>query len=77
MKDSGARAALVEGVSDAVGFVLGGVLGFGVGQLLGWSIFEPGYGPRAIAGIVLCGIGGGAGLRGARAWRRSRDREEA
>jgi hypothetical protein len=69
------REALIEGVSDAVGFVLGGMLGFGVGQLLGWNIFEPGYGARAIAGIALCGIGGGIGLRVARAWRRSRTKD--
>ncbi|MEJ6020809.1 hypothetical protein [Ramlibacter sp. PS4R-6] len=75
--DTAFRDALVEGVSDAVGFVLGGVLGFGIGQLLGWSIFEPGFGPRAIAGIVLCGIGGGLGLRVARTWRRSQRKEEA
>ena len=69
------RDALVEGVSDAVGFILGGVLGFAAGQLLGWNIFDTGYGPRAIAGIALCGIGGGVGLRVARAWRQSRTKD--
>ena len=75
--DTQLRDALVEGVSDAVGFVLGGMLGFGIGQLLGWSIFEPGFGPRAIGGIVLCGIGGGIGLRVARAWRQAQRKKDA
>ena len=76
MKGVDTRAALVEGVSDAVGFVLGGLIGFAAGQLLGWNIFEAGYGPRAIAAIALCGIGGGIGLRSARAWRLSRRNEQ-
>lgn len=72
-----ARDALVEGVSDAVGFVLGGMLGFGLGQLVGWNIFDQSWGPGTIAGIALCGIGGGLGLRVARAWRQSRRKDVA
>ena len=60
---------LVEGLSDAVGFVGGALLGFWAGHLLGLDIFEAGYGNGAIAGIVLVGLGGGLGLQLARRWR--------
>ncbi len=64
-----ANKLLVEGISDAVGFVGGALLGFWVGQLLGWSIFAPGYSNASIGGIVLVGLGGGLGLQLARRWR--------
>lgn len=60
---------LMEGVSDAVGFVGGALLGFGAGQLLGLDLFAPGYGNASIAAIALVGLGGGLGLHGARRWR--------
>lgn len=60
---------LLEGVSDAVGFVGGALLGFWAGQLLGWNIFAAGYGNASIGGIVLVGLGGGLGLQVARRWR--------
>ena len=63
---------LLEGVTDAIGFVAGALAGFGIGQLLGCDVFAEGYGTASIIGIVLVGIGGGAGLQAARAWRRSR-----
>ena len=63
------KSMLVEGLSDAVGFVGGALLGFWAGHLLGFDIFEPGYGNSAIAGIVLAGLGGGLGLQVARRWR--------
>ena len=66
------KSLLVEGLSDAVGFVGGALLGFWAGHLLGLDIFEAGYGNGAIAGIVLVGLGGGGGLQLARAWRRRR-----
>ena len=64
------KSLLVEGLSDAVGFVGGALLGFWAGHLLGFDIFESGYGNGAIAGIVLVGLGGGFGLQLARRWRR-------
>jgi hypothetical protein len=63
------KSLLIEGLSDAVGFVGGALLGFWVGHLLGFDIFEAGYGNSAIAGIVLVGLGGGLGLQLARRWR--------
>jgi hypothetical protein len=59
----------LEGVSDAIGFVGGALLGFWVGRLLGLDIFAPGYGNASIGGIVLVGLGGGLGLQVARRWR--------
>ncbi|MBE7366654.1 hypothetical protein [Ramlibacter pallidus] len=61
---------LAEGLTDAAGFVAGGLLGFALGRVLGWDIFATGG--AAIAGIVLCGLGGGAGVHLARRWRARR-----
>ncbi len=58
-----------EGLSDAVGFVGGALLGFWLGRLLGLDIFNDGYTNSAIGGIVLVGLGGGLGLQGVRRWR--------
>ncbi|MDO9402960.1 MAG: hypothetical protein Q7T87_02900 [Polaromonas sp.] len=64
------QAMLVEGLSDAVGFVGGALLGFWAGHLLGLDIFAAGYSNSSIVGIVLVGVGGGLGLQLARRWRR-------
>ena len=66
------KAMLVEGLSDAAGFVGGALLGYWIGRLLGLDIFEAGYDNSAIAGIVLVGLGGGLGLQIARRWRNRR-----
>jgi F0F1-type ATP synthase assembly protein I len=63
------RKLLVEGLSDAVGFVGGALIGFWLGRLFGLDIFAAGYGNSAIGGIVLVGLGGGIGLQVARRWR--------
>ena len=69
-------AYLVEGLSDAVGFVVGALLGFGLGQAFGLDLFAPGYGVGTIAAIILVGIGGGIGLQAARRFRiRKQDTE--
>jgi hypothetical protein len=60
---------LLEGVSDAVGFVGGALLGLWGGRLLGLDIFAAGYGNTSVGGIVLVGLGGGIGLQLARRWR--------
>ena len=60
---------LLEGLSDAVGFVGGALLSFGIGYLLGLKIFDAGYSNSSIVGIVLVGLGGGLGLQAARRWR--------
>jgi hypothetical protein len=72
-----ANKLLVEGVSDAVGFVGGALAGFWLGRLLGFDIFAEGYGNGSIFGIVLVGLGGGLGLQLSRRWRaRSKDTTE-
>jgi hypothetical protein len=62
------RSPLLEGISDAVGFVGGALLGFWAGRLLGWDVFASGYGTESIGGILLVGLGGGLGLQLARKW---------
>ncbi len=63
------RPLWIEGVSDAVGFLGGALLGFWAGHLLGLDIFAPGYGNRTLGAILLVGLGGGLGLQLARRWR--------
>jgi hypothetical protein len=63
---------LLEGLSDAIGFVGGALLGFWIGRLLGLDIFATGYSTASMGGIALVGIGGGIGLQLARRWRAAR-----
>ncbi len=65
------NSPLLEGISDAVGFVGGALLGFWGGQLTGMDLFAPGYGAASIGAILLVGLGGGVGLQLARRWRAS------
>ena len=65
---------LLEGLTDAVGFVGGALLAYWVGKLFGFDPLAQGYDGSAIGGILLAGIGGGAGLQLARRWRASRTR---
>ena len=67
------RNLLEEGLSDAVGFVGGALLGFWLGRLIGWDVFASGYGIDSIGGILLVGLGGGLGLQLARKWQASRE----
>ena len=60
------KSLLVEGLSDAGGFVGGALLGFWVGSLLGLDIFSEGYDSASIFAILLVGLGGGLGLQLAR-----------
>jgi hypothetical protein len=67
---------LVEGLSDAVGFIGGALLGFWVSRLAGLDIFAPGYGNASIGGILLVGLGGGIGLQLARRWRAKQNAQD-
>jgi hypothetical protein len=60
------NSLLLEGIFDAVGFVTGALLGYGLGILLGLDIFAPGYGNASIGAILLVGLGGGGGVNLAR-----------
>jgi F0F1-type ATP synthase assembly protein I len=62
---------LAEGLTDAAGFLAGGLVGFGIGKLLGWDI--AGSGAASLGAILLCGLGGGAGVQLARRWRARRN----
>lgn len=64
----------MEGLADAIGFVAGAAIGFGLGQLIGCDIFNPGYSVSTIFGIALVGLGGGIGLQLARTWRSKQSR---
>jgi hypothetical protein len=66
------NSPLLEGISDAVGFVGGALLGFWGGQLAGLDLFATGYGAASISAILLVGVGGGVGLQLARRWRASK-----
>jgi hypothetical protein len=57
----------IEGATDAIGFVAGAFGGYGLGLVLGFDVFSPGYETSGIVGIVLVG---GLGLQIARATRR-------
>ncbi|MEP6791892.1 MAG: hypothetical protein ABI907_10995 [Ramlibacter sp.] len=63
---------LLEGLTDATGFVGGVLLAYWLGLAVGFNPLAEGYGNSAIGGIVLAGIGGGAGLQLARRWRKSK-----
>ncbi|WKL14064.1 hypothetical protein QYQ99_16730 [Comamonas testosteroni] len=69
---STAQQLLLEGGSDAVGFVGGALLGWGLSNVLGLDLFAQGYGAGSIAAIAMVGLGGGLGLKLARFWRSKR-----
>lgn len=64
-----AQKLLLEGVSDAVCFMLGALAGYGLTLALGMDIFADGYSGSSIVGIVIVGLAGGTGLHLARIWR--------
>ena len=70
---SNAQQLLLEGSSDAIGFVGGALLGWGLAYVLGLDIFAPGYGAGSIVAIAMVGLGGGLGLKLARVWRSRRN----
>lgn len=63
---------LIEGLSDAVGFVGGVLAAYWIGLLFGFDPLAKGYEGHTIVGIAMAGIGGGVGLQLARRWRRIR-----
>jgi lipopolysaccharide export LptBFGC system permease protein LptF len=67
---------LLEGFTDAAGFVGGALLGYWVATMFGLDIFEAGYTNASIGGILLVGLGGGIGLQLARKWRAGRKKDK-
>ena len=67
---------LAVGVSDALGFVVGCLIGYGLGQLIGMDVFARGYDNSSMVGIVLVGLGGGLGLQLARRWQQGRQNKD-
>ena len=67
---------LAEGLTDAVGFVVGVLLAWGLAKLIGFDPLSPGWDGAALGGIIMCGIGGGAGVQIARALRKRLGRKE-
>ena len=60
---------LLLGALQAAGFVVGALLGREAGTTLGFDAFGPGgFDTRAMIGIALIGLGGGAGVQLARRW---------
>ncbi|MBG9389501.1 hypothetical protein [Caenimonas aquaedulcis] len=66
---------LAEGLTDAIGFVTGALIAYAVSDFFGFNPLAAG--DRAIVGLVLCGIGGGAGVQLARRWRASRRKDRS
>lgn len=67
---------LLEGLTDAIGFLAGVLLAYVIGRLFGFDPLAPGHGADAIGGIVLAGLGGGAGVQLARRWRAGRRKKD-
>ena len=68
-----AREALVEGLSDAIGFVLGALAGWLAGRLLGFDALAGGaWDARATIGLAFVLAGCGAGKWAANRWRAKR-----
>ena len=66
---------LLEGLSDALGFIGGVLAGYWLGFALGLDLLAPGYGTSQIGAIVLVSLGGGIGLHLARRWRAARRKD--
>jgi hypothetical protein len=67
---------LAEGLTDAVGFVAGVLVAWGISALVGFDPLSRDWDGSAIGGIVMSGLGGGAGVQAARWWRRSRRKKD-
>jgi hypothetical protein len=63
---------LIEGLTDAAGFVVGTMMGYGLGITFGLKLFADGYEAGSMAAIILVGLGGGIGLQAARLWRQKK-----
>ena len=60
------KSPWIEGLTDAAGFVVGSLIAFGIGRLLGFDLFASGYGFSSTVAILLAGLGAGLGVAAAR-----------
>lgn len=60
------KSPWIEGLTDAAGFVVGSLIAFVIGRLLGFDLFESGYGFSSTVAILLAGLGAGLGVAVAR-----------
>jgi hypothetical protein len=63
------KSLLIEGLSDAAGFLGGALLGWWLASLLGFEVATEGYSTSRMVGVALVILGGSLGLRQARHWR--------
>lgn len=71
------ESLLVEGLTDAAGFLVGAFLGWWLASLLGFEVATEGYSISRVLGVALVILGGGLGLRLARRGRARRIQREA
>lgn len=60
------KSPWIEGLTDASGFILGSLVAFAIGRLLGFDLFATGYGFSSTVAILLAGLGAGLGVATAR-----------
>ena len=65
----------IEGLTNAVGFVSGALLGWLLARMLGLNPLAPDAHGTSVFGSVLVGLGGGMGLQWARRWRAASNRK--
>jgi hypothetical protein len=70
------NALLAEGLTDAIGFVAGSLLGLWIARTIGFDPFTGTMDNSAMVGILACGIGGGAGVQVARRVRAAMRKKE-
>ena len=68
--------ALMEGLTDAAGFVAGGLLGLWLTHALGLDAFAAGYSNASMGGILLLCLCSGAGVYLARRLRATLRKKE-
>jgi hypothetical protein len=61
-----AQRALAEGLTDALGFFVGALAAALLARAIGFDFLQPGYGLTVIIGLLMVGLGGGAGVQVAR-----------
>ncbi len=67
---------LTQFLIDAIGFVAGALLGYGLARALGIDVLRDLSGNASVLAIAAIGLGGGIGLGAARRWRTGREQGE-